>query len=722
MLDHFTIFMRSGAVLWSRTFTPTGPAANEAISAVDSLVRGVLVEERGDEQRWEKDSFALQWTFANELELVFVVVYQRILQLSYIPELLARSKALFLELFTPFLKALLSHTRGSAQLSVELSNRFASGLKEWESRFTALLRELERGSARQNFRSTAKIDAQAGAAGSGNAGQQEDAATVSEEPEKTSHNDAADVAKNVEALKARLKAAELASKGGSRGGAVGGKKGKKGKGAANGADTPGTSGTESAAETPGKKKKAPSKEMRIWEDGKLTDRRVNALDYSKGSSSGTGTPTKEKGKGDVLVDDGKEGSLQGWVDAKSLGTRTAEGGYEVADVRLGQNDEEDDQDEWDESTSKGGFLARFAGLGSSGSSNAGFFSRLTGSHALTEEDVAPALSAMQAHLQSKNVAADVAQRLCASVSKSLVGRQLGSFGSVKTEVRKALEESITRILTPKSSTDILVEIGQKKQRGLAAIANNTTSELEPYSMAFVGVNGVGKSTSLAKVCFWLLQNRLRVLIAACDTFRSGAVEQLRVHVKNLGQLEVGGEKVGNGTAEGKKKLELYERGYGKDAAGIAKEALAYAKKERFDVVVIDSAGRQQGNEPLMRALAKLVSLNNPDKVIFVGEAIVGNEALAQVKGFDQALKNFATVSAAATSGSVGFGGLDSKREPRGLDALLLTKWDAVADQVGTALTITSATGLAIALIGTGQTYTDLRRLRVAHIVDALMRQ
>lgn len=87
-------------------------------------------------------------------------------------------------------------------------------------------------------------------------------------------------------------------------------------------------------------------------------------------------------------------------------------------------------------------------------------------------------------------------------------------------------------------------------------------------MTFVGVNGVGKSTNLSKVCFWLLQNDLRVLIAACDTFRSGAVEQLRVHVRNLSMLAVGENKTSDS-------IELYEKGYGKDAAGIAKEAIAY---------------------------------------------------------------------------------------------------------------------------------------------------
>lgn len=132
------------------------------------------------------------------------------------------------------------------------------------------------------------------------------------------------------------------------------------------------------------------------------------------------------------------------------------------------------------------------------------------------------------------------------------------------------------------------------------------------------MNGVGKSTNLSKVCFWLLQNGMRVLIAACDTFRSGAVEQLRVHVRNLGAL---GQEMGMGVdgGGGRKKIELYERGYGKDAAGIAKDAIAYgkwlggrvwlthdeAKENRFDVVLIDTAGRMQDNEPLMRALAKV---------------------------------------------------------------------------------------------------------------------
>ena len=138
----------------------------------------------------------------------------------------------------------------------------------------------------------------------------------------------------------------------------------------------------------------------------------------------------------------------------------------------------------------------------------------------------------------------------------------------------ALFASLKRVLTPKTSTDVLLEI--KRKRSSPSSISSPDAPNDPYALTFVGVNGVGKSTNLSKVCFWLLQNGLRVLIAACDTFRSGAVEQLRVHVRNLGALR---DEMGIGTdgRVGKKDVELYERGYGKDAAGIAKDAIAYGE-------------------------------------------------------------------------------------------------------------------------------------------------
>jgi signal recognition particle receptor subunit alpha len=116
----------------------------------------------------------------------------------------------------------------------------------------------------------------------------------------------------------------------------------------------------------------------------------------------------------------------------------------------------------------------------------------------------------------------------------------------------------------------------------------------PYSITFVGVNGVGKSTNLSKVCFWLVQNGMKVLIAACDTFRLVVPHFYRriLYLRATGR--VGAAQWSNCGSKGK--VELYERGYGKDAAGIAKEAIAHARDNDFDVVLIDTAGRMQDNE------------------------------------------------------------------------------------------------------------------------------
>jgi signal recognition particle receptor subunit alpha len=666
MLDHFTIFTRSGMVLWSKSFTPAIPPSTTGSSynhPIDSLIKLAFLEDRLSSDKYEKEGYTLQWTLANDLELVFVVIYQRILQLTYIPQLLSSIKELFLDFFKPFVLALGEATGPSGRSSLnslfsakKLKAEFESRLKEWEATFLKTLRSLERDAAQNNKKrggvlaagqraiSTASI---ASATNGDDSGQDTPKAI---QDGKQGTTDGQDIAKNVEALRNRLKKADLkkgAKKGGSKDSPVG-----------SGTDTPG------GVTTPGKKVKAPAKEMRKWEGGRITNKDIAALDFS--TQSGPGTPEVEE-----------KGDLRGWIDEKSMGT-TKDGMYEIADVDAGEEDDSSDEEEENTanghngttSAAKGGFLSRFTLAPSSSSSeNRSFFSRMTGNNPLTEADLASALTAMQTHLQAKNVAADVASKLCSSVSKSLVGKQVGSFGSIKAEVRKSLEEAITRILTPKSSTDILLEISTKRQKSLlpSVLATQQDNTADPYSICFVGVNGVGKSTNLAKVCFWLLQNKKRVLIAACDTFRSGAVEQLRTHVRNLGQLEVDGERVGDGTSDGKQKIELYEKGYGKDAAGIAKEALTYAKKQGFDVVLIDTAGRMQDNEPLMRALAKLVAVNSPDKIIFVGEALVGNEAVDQLTKFDRSLKDFSGVS-----------------RPRGLDGMLLTKFDTSESKAGEA--------------------------------------
>jgi signal recognition particle receptor subunit alpha len=312
------------------------------------------------------------------------------------------------------------------------------------------------------------------------------------------------------------------------------------------------------------------------------------------------------------------------------------------------------------------------------------FSTLSGQKQLDDESLKPVLDKTRNLLMSKNVASDVATTLCESLRASLVGQTVGSFQTVARLVREALEASLTKILTPRQSVDLLRDINLAKEAH------------RPYTIVFCGVNGVGKSTNLSKVCFWLLQNRLRVLIAACDTFRSGAVEQLRVHVSNLKRLEVDAGEMAV--------VDLYEKGYGKDASTIARDAFLHARQQGFDVVLVDTAGRMQDNEPLMRSLAKLVHLNQPDKVFFVGEALVGNDAVDQVVKFNQALRDFSET-----------------QQVRQIDGILLTKFDTIDEKVGAAVSMASVTGQAIYFVGTGQTYTDLKKLNVKAVVQSLLK-
>lgn len=130
-----------------------------------------------------------------------------------------------------------------------------------------------------------------------------------------------------------------------------------------------------------------------------------------------------------------------------------------------------------------------------------------GNKTLTRGDIEPVISKMQDHLISKNVAADVAVKLCDSVARNLEGKVLGTFSSIHRSVKETLTESLMKLLTPKRRIDIIRDVIEAK-------ANK-----KPYVVTFCGVNGVGKSTNLAKICFWLVENKCRVLIAACDTFR-----------------------------------------------------------------------------------------------------------------------------------------------------------------------------------------------------------
>ncbi|KAG5513420.1 hypothetical protein PMAC_001484 [Pneumocystis sp. 'macacae'] len=304
------------------------------------------------------------------------------------------------------------------------------------------------------------------------------------------------------------------------------------------------------------------------------------------------------------------------------------------------------------------------------------FTNLSKKRILSLNDLAFALTKMNELLLKKNIAKEVADSLCESVQNSLVGKNISTFQSVQSIVKTTMESSLKQILTPSISIDLLKEI------------NFSKTQKKPYTISFVGVNGVGKSTSLSKIAFWLLKNHLKIIIAACDTFRSGAIEQLQVHVRNLQQLSEK-EKCG--------KIELFEKGYGKDASLIAANAILYAKKKEFDIVLIDTSGRRHNDLRLMSPLEKLVNTNNIDRVFQVAEALAGTDVVAQAKNFNNAL------------------GCKKK-----LDGFIISKVDTVGNAVGTIVSIIWATGIPILFIGNGQTYTDIRVLSVSWVVKMLM--
>ena len=294
-----------------------------------------------------------------------------------------------------------------------------------------------------------------------------------------------------------------------------------------------------------------------------------------------------------------------------------------------------------------------------------------GNKVLTKEDLKPVMDELVNLLLEKNVAKEIAENLCESVKKSLLNTKTNSFTTIQTTVKDALKDSIAKILTPKEELDILRNALAAKKRG------------EPYKIVFIGVNGVGKSTNLAKVGYMLMNNGLKISIAACDNFRSGAIEQLKTHANAL-------------------KCHLFEKGYKDDPAYIAKEAIEEAKKEGYDCVLIDTAGRMQDNEPLMKSLAKLVDINQPDAILFVGEALTGNDSVDQLTKLNQALID------------------NSKKDnPRTIDGIILTKFDTVDDKVGSALTMVYTTGKPIVYVGTGQKYINLKKLNVNNVLNAL---
>lgn len=388
-----------------------------------------------------------------------------------------------------------------------------------------------------------------------------------------------------------------------------------------------------------KKKTQLKKAMRKWVNGELVEGSGNddTLDYSE-SKEGSAAPESID---NLVIDKSAFSKQDDLVLVKELN-----------DI-LGEEEEESDEGET--------------------STRSGFFSKVS-SYFGSSTDINEVSKKFNDQLISKNIAPATAKAIIDKIKT-----RLGSKTVTVPIFKQALTEELTKILTPNVSTDLLHDI--KK---------NTASNGRPYVISVVGVNGVGKSTNLAKLAYWFLQNNFNVLICACDTFRSGAVEQLKVHVSNLQRL--------NSTSDTASKIDLFEKGYGggDHVVNTAKLAIQHATEQKYDIVLIDTAGRTHSNAKLMAPLKKFGDAANPDKIIMVGEALVGTDSVEQAINFNNAFGN-----------------------RRSLNFFIISKVDTVGDLVGAMINMVMATKVPILFVGTGQTYTDIKKLSVKRVVEML---
>lgn len=279
---------------------------------------------------------------------------------------------------------------------------------------------------------------------------------------------------------------------------------------------------------------------------------------------------------------------------------------------------------------------------------------------LSPSDVEDIIWDLQVGLLESDVAVPVADQIIEDVKKKLTGRKLGIREDPKKLATEILRESIRGVLATDEKVDLLKVVRERKVKNRPAV------------LVFVGINGGGKTTTIAKLAKYLKDRGHKPVLAASDTFRAAGIEQLEIHAKRLG-------------------VEVIKHKRGADAAAVAYDAIEHARARGLDAVLVDTAGRMQTNVNLMDEMRKICRVTKPDLTIFVGDALTGNDAVEQAREFDEAV---------------------------GISGSVLCKMDADA-RGGAALSITQVTGKPILFLGTGQEYDDLKEYRPEIILDAL---
>tara|TARA_Y100000034_G_scaffold37101_1_gene45612 strand:+ start:774 stop:2081 length:1308 start_codon:yes stop_codon:yes gene_type:complete len=274
-----------------------------------------------------------------------------------------------------------------------------------------------------------------------------------------------------------------------------------------------------------------------------------------------------------------------------------------------------------------------------------FFSKLKTkltTSVVSQEQVDEFLEPLELILLENNVALEVVDKIRENLKEDLVGISVKK-GEIGNTISESLKNSISEVL--QNPPNLIEEIKKHSP---------------PYTIIFFGINGTGKTTSIAKLCHLLKSQGISVALAAADTFRAAAIEQLETHAKRL-------------------KVPIIKSQYDADPTSVAFDAVKYAEKNKIQCLLIDTAGRMYTKENLIKQMEKIIRVIKPNKKFFVGESIAGNDATTQAREFNEAV---------------------------GIDGIILSKAD-VDEKGGTALSVSQITGKPIYFLGTGQDYKDL---------------
>jgi len=279
---------------------------------------------------------------------------------------------------------------------------------------------------------------------------------------------------------------------------------------------------------------------------------------------------------------------------------------------------------------------------------------------INENDIDSFFTEIEIELMQDNVAVDVIDYLKKRMKEELVEKQVGRRGA-KDEIRTVFK-------------NILMEIVEKEPVSIESVIASKKAQNEPACIIFLGFNGSGKTTTIAKVANILKNKGHNPVLAAADTFRAASIEQLEHHGKKLG-------------------LTVIKHEYGSDPAAVVFDAVKHAKTKGKDVVLVDTAGRMHNDKNLMDELSKIVRVNKPDLKILVIDSLTGNDVVLQALNYDKAVD--------------------------GIDGMVLTKTE-INEKGGSLLSATYATGKPILFLGTGQGYDDIIKFDAEKTVEELL--